>query len=374
SQWAPPLKYQMQLSLTNDFTNPILNVTDIDGLSYKVQGLSGGVSYYSRERSYTSEGSYSEYSAIGSFTVNRDNGTLAVTPTLSYPTGGITVYTTSPILNWYIGGYSPDEKYQLQVSTKPDFSYFVLNQDDITSIQYQINGLSNGVTYYTRVRGKAQDGTYSLFSSTGQFTVYAGDSPVVPVAASPSGGIMVQSGSAALSWYCPANITSVQTYDLQVSTKPDFSDLTQVTTGIDSASYMIKDLKSETKYFWRVRSKTEDGKTSQFSNEGNFITSKLTNIALQRDNLIPKEYILRQNYPNPFNPATTIEFSVPKDEWVRLQVFDMLGKVAKEFVNESLSAGNYKISFNAEELASGVYIYKLTTPSVNITKKMILQK
>jgi hypothetical protein len=373
NQWAPPLEYHLQLSLTDDFINPILDVTGIEGLSYKVQGLSAGVTYYTRVRSFNSEGSYSEYSSTGTFTVNKDNGTQAITPVLAYPAGGVTVYTASPVLNWYIGGYSPLQKYNLQVSTRADFTTMVLNQDDISSLQYQLTGLSNGVTYFTRVRGKATDGTYSLFSSVGSFTVWAGDYPVVPVAASPSGGVNIHSGSATLSWYSPTGTTAEQKYDLQLSTDESFTEYNQV-SGIDTISYNFSDLKGGTKYFWRVRSMTSDGKTSPYSSEGTFITSKVTNVALRSDSQIPKDFDLKQNYPNPFNPVTTIEFSLPKDEHVRLVVYDMLGRVAKELINETLNAGSFKASFKAEDLSSGVYIYKLSTPTFQKIRKMILQK
>jgi hypothetical protein len=119
---------------------------------------------------------------------------------------------------------------------------------------------------------------------------------------------------------------------------------------------------------------TSDGKTSPYSSEGTFITSKVTNVALRSDSQIPKDFDLKQNYPNPFNPVTTIEFSLPKDEHVRLVVYDMLGRVAKELINETLNAGSFKASFKAEDLSSGVYIYKLSTPTFQKIRKMILQK
>ncbi len=89
---------------------------------------------------------------------------------------------------------------------------------------------------------------------------------------------------------------------------------------------------------------------------------------------IPTDYILSQNYPNPFNPSTTIEFAIPKDENVSLTVYDVLGRVVSELVNENLRAGYYKVEFNASNLASGIYFYKLKAGDFVSTKKLILMK
>ena len=89
---------------------------------------------------------------------------------------------------------------------------------------------------------------------------------------------------------------------------------------------------------------------------------------------IPNSYSLNQNYPNPFNPTTTIKFGVPTSEVVRLTVYDILGREVRTLVNELKSAGTYEVSFDASALSSGVYFYKLETPSYSTTKRMLLVK
>ena len=91
---------------------------------------------------------------------------------------------------------------------------------------------------------------------------------------------------------------------------------------------------------------------------------------------IPKKYNLSQNYPNPFNPSTTISFGLPEQSTVSLQIFDVLGKVVGELLqNEYLPAGTYNYSFNAKNLASGIYFYRLHTNNNFVeTKKLILMK
>jgi len=89
---------------------------------------------------------------------------------------------------------------------------------------------------------------------------------------------------------------------------------------------------------------------------------------------VPTEYNLSQNYPNPFNPSTKINFSVPANEFVTLKVYDVLGREVANLVNEELSIGNYSVDFNAGNLASGIYMYKLSSGNFTITKKMMLVK
>ena len=79
--------------------------------------------------------------------------------------------------------------------------------------------------------------------------------------------------------------------------------------------------------------------------------------------IIPKEYKLEQNYPNPFNPSTLIEYQVPEISNVTLRVYDILGIEVKTLVNAENGVGNYKVNFNASNLASGVYFLRLEAKS-----------
>ncbi|MCH7772308.1 MAG: T9SS type A sorting domain-containing protein [Bacteroidetes bacterium] len=91
-------------------------------------------------------------------------------------------------------------------------------------------------------------------------------------------------------------------------------------------------------------------------------------------NEIPIEFSLSQNYPNPFNPVTAIRFAIPQSSYVSLEVFNALGEKVEVLVFEELSAGTYKYEWNAEDLTSGIYFYRLTTGSFSESKKMILLK
>jgi photosystem II stability/assembly factor-like uncharacterized protein len=91
-------------------------------------------------------------------------------------------------------------------------------------------------------------------------------------------------------------------------------------------------------------------------------------------NLFPNLYLLKQNYPNPFNPTTIIEYSLSKGLNVKLIVFDILGRQIETLVDDFKQSGNYKVEFNADNLSSGIYFYKLQTANYSETKKFLLLK
>jgi hypothetical protein len=91
-------------------------------------------------------------------------------------------------------------------------------------------------------------------------------------------------------------------------------------------------------------------------------------------NNIPEFFELAQNYPNPFNPATTIKYSLPENSMVTLKVYDITGSEVAVLINDIQSAGFHQVKFDASNLASGTYIYMLTTKDLKETKKMVLIK
>ncbi len=135
-------------------------------------------------------------------------------------------------------------------------------------------------------------------------------------------------------------------------------------------------------YYW-IQIRTDEQLTSSILN---YVETKLTESpsAIEETDekgkpLLP---VLYQNYPNPFNPITTIEYLIPKvktqnfelGQYVKLKIYDVLGRELMTLVNQNQKPGNYKIHFNASQLPSGVYFYRLTIGKISITKKMVLLK
>ena len=92
------------------------------------------------------------------------------------------------------------------------------------------------------------------------------------------------------------------------------------------------------------------------------------------NNIIPASYKLEQNFPNPFNPSTTIKYSVQKEGLVKITLYDVLGREVTTLVNEVKPVGHYEVNFNASNLTSGVYFYRMQAGNFVQAKKMILMK
>ena len=110
----------------------------------------------------------------------------------------------------------------------------------------------------------------------------------------------------------------------------------------------------------------------QISKNGN-LGEVITSVKEDDNNKLGNFY-LEQNYPNPFNPRTTIKFSLPKSENVKLEIFNILGEKVQTLLNEFYNAGIYETEFNAGNLPSGIYFYTLTSGKFTATKKLILLK
>ncbi|AFH49003.1 Hypothetical protein IALB_1293 [Ignavibacterium album JCM 16511] len=132
------------------------------------------------------------------------------------------------------------------------------------------------------------------------------------------------------------------------------------TTELNVYTFLDNSVKQGT-YFYRLKQTDYDG-TFKYLNVVN------VNIGL------PTKFILEQNYPNPFNPSTKISYALSNPELVSLKVFDILGNEVANLVNEFQQAGVYEIEFNASELPSGIYYYRLTAGNFSDVKKMLMTK
>lgn len=103
-------------------------------------------------------------------------------------------------------------------------------------------------------------------------------------------------------------------------------------------------------------------------------TASLTVGINSESNIIPEKFAVYQNYPNPFNPTTNIKFDIPKNTFVSLKVFDVLGKEVAVLINEERNAGSYSVDWNASVYPSGVYFYTFESKDFSATKRMLLVK
>jgi hypothetical protein len=111
-------------------------------------------------------------------------------------------------------------------------------------------------------------------------------------------------------------------------------------------------------------------------NDGSFAYSNLIETAVA----MPKDFVVSQNYPNPFNPSTKIDYQIPSDAKVIMEVYNIAGQKVAELVNQEQSAGYYSVDFGSSKLSSGVYIYRIvasdkaTGNNFSSIKKMMLLK
>jgi len=110
----------------------------------------------------------------------------------------------------------------------------------------------------------------------------------------------------------------------------------------------------------------------KFSN--NDITDPLTDVKKDEIENIPTSFSMSQNYPNPFNPSTTIKYDIPQTVNVTLKVYDVLGNEVATLVNEDQAPGSYSVKFNAGNLSSGIYFYRIEAGKFSQVKKFILMK
>ncbi len=116
------------------------------------------------------------------------------------------------------------------------------------------------------------------------------------------------------------------------------------------------------------------------SNAGNIpayvilLRGEATTAVHENDSPLPNQFALGQNFPNPFNPSTEIQFSLPNEAEVRLTVVNMLGQEVATVVNGRYSAGVYTASFDAANLPSGLYFYRMVAGDFTSVRKMMLMK
>ncbi len=248
--------------------------------------------------------------------------------------------------------------------------------DIINNIPFKMSNIFNAVA------SKMVNDTIKLFipggygsltgatpgAATNQFNVAECGALVIPVelvsfSASSKGNDVV------LNW-TTASETNNQGFEIQRKNGNDFSFIGFVdgygtTTETKLYNFIDKEVGAGP-YSYRLKQIDFDG-TFEYSNE---VEIKIGT---------PSIFALEQNYPNPFNPSTTVEFSLAKDSRVTVKVFDIIGQEVATIVNSNFSSGSHQINFDASNLNSGVYLYRLEANAVDgstfsSTRKMTLTK
>ncbi len=200
-----------------------------------------------------------------------------------------------------------------------------------------------------------------------------GSVPATPTLVSPADGATGVALNVTLDW---SDVTLATSYGAQVSTNPNFTTFILNTSGLSTSSYTFPPqtpLINNTTYFWRANASNGLG-TSGFSLV-RFFTTGLVGIVNSQE--IPLAFKLYQNYPNPFNPATKIRFDLPSSSnsgKIELSIFDITGKEVKKLLSTDYSPGLWELEFDASDLPSGLYLYRVNAGDFTAVNKMILMK
>lgn len=172
--------------------------------------------------------------------------------------------------------------------------------------------------------------------------------------------------TAELEW---ASMSGSQAYDVEISTNANLHN-PQRHTALTSNTIEVE-LEESTTYYWRVRYWYE-GNHSAWSETKSFETASTTSAQVPGD--LPNVVKLHQNYPNPFNPTTNIVFELTEASSVLLEVYTIDGRKVATLLNQSMQAGTHQHTFDASDLSSGVYMYRLQAGTQVLTRTMTLVK
>jgi uncharacterized protein YigE (DUF2233 family) len=312
------------------------------------------------------------------FAVREMQVTAPTLPSLIQPNNGAINQRDTIIIKW---SKSPQAAaYDLQVSTSPDFSSgMVVNKAIIMDTTYKLTGITGLKTYYWRLRAKNIIGTTN-FSSTYSFTT---GFPTTTTLLQPPHATVNVSTSPILIWTKENVATSYSVQLAHGSTIVPSNTILDTVVAMDTTLQLLN-LQNNKLYYWRVRPLNQYG-SGQWSTVFGFKTEAATSI--DDGNNLPEKFQLEQNYPNPFNSQTVIRYSIPTPPlsssylkgrsevgFVSLKVFDFLGREVATLVNKYQNAGNYEVKFDASELPSGIYLYRLENGSFSQTKKLIFVK
>ncbi|KAB2909192.1 MAG: family 10 glycosylhydrolase [Ignavibacteriales bacterium] len=284
---------------------------------------------------------------------------------LAQPANGAGGQRDTVVVRWnYLLGAS---NYTLQVGEDPSFdSLIIFGAEALTDTFAVFANLKGEQTYYWRVRAENAAGI-GAWSAPFSFTTATPAAPELLYPADKTTNVGLDS---VLVWHSNPVATS---YSVQLSSTNVFDPQSIVlnigSTSDTTAAY--SGLSLNRIYYWRVKASNSFGQGA-WSEPFRFKTKVTTDV--EKEEGVPSDFVLSQNYPNPFNPLTTIRFELPESAQISLRVYDATGLEVAVLADGYYGAGIYSIKFDASQLPSGVYIYRLEAGNKSFTKKLMLLK
>jgi len=215
-----------------------------------------------------------------------------------------------------------------------------------------------------------------IITDTVQLTVTpVNDPPTAFELVSPENGWSGESSTCIFRWSMSSDPDREDTlaYDFSLSRDSSFAILDTMINAVADTSITLDTLVSG-EYYWKVCA--HSNRDTVWASGSNINPWSFTIVTVSINQLKPvlTEYRLYNNYPNPFNPTTTLRYELPKDSRVTLSVFDINGREVARLVNETQPAGCYSLIWNAGEIGSGIYFYRIQAGEFHQVKKMVLMK
>jgi hypothetical protein len=189
---------------------------------------------------------------------------------------------------------------------------------------------------------------------------------LLPVELSSFTGKVIDGNEVKLDWVTKTEVSNYGFYVERKINEGDWNSLTFIeghgnSNSPKAYSYSDKDLfTGGSKFQYRLK---------QVDTDGQFEYSDVVEVEI-----MPTKFELSQNYPNPFNPSTTIQFSLPKETKLKINIYNMIGQLVRTLADGNYDAGYHKVTFNAVDLPSGAYVYRIESPDFVQVKKMVLIK
>ena len=344
-------KYHLQLSSDSLFNSNIMDDHFLAATERNITSLENDKTYFWRVRGVNTYGS-------GGWSEVRSFKTLIIAPekpVLLYPGNLLADMSKSVTLKWKktTGAIG----YTFEMAHDTAFTVIVNCDSSITDTFKLISNLVEGKKYFWHVRAKNTAGV-SLWSDPWSFSTQINK---------PDNLEITRSGLQEVKLTWKDNSTGETGYIIErkQSATVHFIVLDSVKT--NAVLFFDKKVEQGLKYIYRLKGYTDDFE-SDYSNEASIIVVGV------EEKEMPKEYSLMQNYPNPFNPITTIKYTVPKTSFVHLSIYDILGREVSVLVDEEKNPGYYEVKFEINNLASGIYYYKIRSGDFIQTRKMLLLK
>lgn len=328
-------------------------------IAQRVEDLDPETEYFWRVRAMSGD-TPGEWSSAHSFETRvADSGA----PELASPLDQEEDVSIPVALEW--ADLKDAENYEIQVSPTAEFDSTLKVTKDMTSAEIG-EFVADTTTYYWRTRA-VRDGEATGWSEAWRFVTELRP-PETPEWNPEDGETDVE--ELILKWDEAAR---AEMYNLQLAANEGFDELIIEEDQLTATKFEPDEglLDPSKTYYWRVQAVNEAG-NSEWSEPLSFSTSETVSAADPDER--PDEYRLGANYPNPFNPVTAISYQIPEESEVRLEVYNMLGQRIETLVSEQQSAGRYEVSFDASNLSSGTYIYRIEAGKFVETKQMMLVK